>query len=798
MSKFLTEVIKFLSLSLLVSVLIACGGAEERKLKYLEKGKSFLTNKNYDKARIEIKNVLQIDPKFAEAYFLMGEIEEDNKELGKALSYYKKAIELDSNYIDAKLRISRIYVIAGTDELIAKALEYLKEVKEVAPDNNEEKIISASIEYKTGSKRNAVTSLAEIVRKNPTLVSAVSLLSSIYMHEGSDDEAKKLLEKAASLNSKNVPIRLSLVKIFAKNNDLVNAEKYLKQAINIEPDSYRLQVALASFYITSDKMDKAESILRESIRKNNKDTQRYLVLIEMLAKHFSIKRAEEEFISSIRDNPDMYELKFSQVKFYKRIGKREEAKSVLKKIIDDESYDVVGMKARTVLAGFLLEEGEQQAAKLYVDEVLAEYPSDSDALIIKSKLNLTNLDSSSAINSLRTVVKDNPKNTDASLLLAQAHEMNNESSLAETVLKKALEENPVNDQVHINYARYLASKGRNEEAIKVTNKALTYFNSSYDLMSVKLKVLASQGNESEILTLLNLMEQTNDSKDEVNIIRGKYFLSKKQVSKAIEQFEVAYKKSRDKYKSLQLIIKSYVANKQVDQAISRLQKQLKENSDDAIASLLLGQVYVLQNDIEKARARFNMAIEKSDAWFLPYSSLAVTYVAENDIPGALNVYHKALNSLKNKIPAQIQIAALYEKNKEYQKAMLTYENILSDSPDNKLALNNYSSLLLDFGDKKDGLKALDLVRGFEKLKQPALRDTLAWAYAKTGDYARAIEILKPIVEKAPKVTIFRYHLAYALYFIGDKAAAKSHLEVAVSSEQIFIGKDKAVELLKSI
>ena len=67
-----------------------------------------------------------------------------------------------------------------------------------------------------------------------------------------------------------------------------------------------------------------------------------------------------------------------------------------------------------------------------------------------------------------------------------------------------------------------------------------------------------------------------------------------------------------------------------------------------------------------------------------------------------------------------------------------------------------------------------------------------------GDSAKAVEILKPIVEKAPKIAVFRYHLGYALYEMGDKAAAKSHLEIASSSEQTFPGKDKAAELLKTL
>ncbi len=38
------------------------------------RGKAFIAEENWDKARVEIKNVLQIDPKSAEAYYLLARV----------------------------------------------------------------------------------------------------------------------------------------------------------------------------------------------------------------------------------------------------------------------------------------------------------------------------------------------------------------------------------------------------------------------------------------------------------------------------------------------------------------------------------------------------------------------------------------------------------------------------------------------------------------------------------------------------------------------------------------------------
>ena len=68
----------------LITVLTACGGAEERKAVYMEKAKSSIEAGDLDKARIELKNVLQIDPKDGEAYYQLGKVLEQQQDFRKA------------------------------------------------------------------------------------------------------------------------------------------------------------------------------------------------------------------------------------------------------------------------------------------------------------------------------------------------------------------------------------------------------------------------------------------------------------------------------------------------------------------------------------------------------------------------------------------------------------------------------------------------------------------------------------------------------------------------------------------
>ncbi len=799
MKQLFSGLIKTTLVSAIAVALISCGGAEERKVKYLEKGKAYIEEQNFEKAKIEIKNVLQIDPKFAEAHYFMGQINEQEKEYRKAIGNYLKAIELDPEHNDAKIDLASIYILAGTDELVEKAKQNIREVKEAEPDNLDADLLSAIIDYKSGSKTQGTRKLEAVVAKDKNMVEAISVLSTAYLSSGNEAKAVNLLREGVKNNPQSVSLRATLARIAVKNDDLEEAESNMKQAIEIEPENFNIKVLLSTFYVKFGQLEKAENLIASAIEQDDEDLKRYLVMIDMLSSQAGVERAESQLKQYIEEKPDLYGLRFTLVEFYEKTGRMEKAKQALQQIINDRSFDIEGVKARNVLANILLGEGDFEAAKKLVDEVLVEYPSNNEALMVNGKIALNNLDAITAINDLRTVVKNEPKNAEAALLLARAHEINGEPDLAENELRKAVEANPVNDKAHANYATYVASKGRIDEALSIVDKALSYFKDSYELMNLKLKILVSQNKRAESLALMEAMEQVSANNADVNINKGQYYLSNGDVVSAIAEFEKAYKKSPSKYEPLELIIKTYMSSNQIDKAIARIEKRFEVDANDAIAHQLMGEVRLAQKDTKQALTSFTNAANAAETWIQPYLRIATIHVFEENHQAAIDVLNNAQNKVVNKVPLQLQIAAIYERQEKYQDAMKVYEEVLSGASSNKMAANNYAALLLDYGTSAaDTAKALKLARSFEKLQQPAFQDTLAWAYAKTGDHQKAIDILMPIVERASNVAVFRYHLGYALYHSGDKAAAKSHLEIAVDSDQDFPGKIEAEALLKEI
>ncbi len=105
---------------LVALVLVGCTSAEERAAKYLQSGKALYEQGNYEKATLEFKNVLQIDPKHVESRYLLGRIQQTKQNWRAAFDNYSRVVELDPTHVDARVRLGNLYLLGNAPE---KAME---------------------------------------------------------------------------------------------------------------------------------------------------------------------------------------------------------------------------------------------------------------------------------------------------------------------------------------------------------------------------------------------------------------------------------------------------------------------------------------------------------------------------------------------------------------------------------------------------------------------------------------------------------------------------------------------------
>lgn len=785
----------FVYIMLLVIMVVGCSGKDARKAKYYQKGKAYYEQGNYVKAKIELKNVLQIDPKSSDAHYLFGEIEEKSKNLRAAYVHYYKAAELDDSNLDAHNKLARLYLLSGN---LKKAQEQLDAIVAKAPKNPYVKMLKLLISVRKGEDDKAISIAKNIIDKDKNTPDAVFLLSRLYLKKKEIKTAIETLTEGIKNNPDTVPLRLQLGAIYAMQKNYTGAEQILKEIIALKPDEIAYRQRLAKFYINIKDYKKAEAVLRNVVKLDPKDESRKLVLVEFLARYKSVKDAETELLAAIHDYPDAFELRFALAKLYEKI-KPEQVKSVYQKIVDLNGTGPEGLKAKVFLAQIAFQKKKLKKASAYLEEVLDESPDDVHALLIKGKIALATNDPVSAIAAFRSIIKNRPEMVEASQLLAVAHTVNKEPELAKEALIRSIEAAETNPKSHLNYAQYLIAQKNYKEANHEIDKALKISPASLDVLQMKLNIGSLLGDKKMLSKTIDLIKKYHPDNAIGYQKSGDFNMVLKKYNKAILDYEKALKISGKMLPALASIVKANLITKNYTAAINRLENISSGQPKNPVPVELLGEVYFAKKDFSRSEKYIKEAIRLNPKWLLPYSSLANVYLATKDIPSAIKVYESALAVAPDNAGTYVRLAQIYERTGKYDDAIKMYEKILQLKPGNALASNNLASILSDVRSDPESLRrAMKLAVKFKNSRQPGFLDTLGWIYYKSGDYPKSIEMLSKVVNKQPQIALFQYHLGMAYYKSGDKKNAKIHLQKALDTKQKFKERTEVKKILTGL
>lgn len=793
------KMLKLFLLSLIVLVVASCGGKEDRKAAYFKKGKAYLEEFDLDKARIEFKNVMQIDPKFAEAYYYMGVLEEKNKEISKSYGYFKNAVELDPDYLAPKLKLAEIYTVIGGDDYLEKAKKLLWDILAKDEDNIKAKLIWQQISYKEGNEEQAIKKIEALVEEDPLLDGGVILLSAAYLADNKIDKSLEMLNRGIRANEGDMGLRLKKVSTLFHAERFDEAEKELIEIVNLDKNLFSSQLALSSFYAKRNQVEKAENILREGVNAKPKDVKRALVLVQFLLLRKGTDSAIDELNKMIAAQPEAYELQLNLAKIYRGIGDNKKAKEIYTNISESSKGEADAVHAKNLLATILLSEADYDGAELLLNEVLKDYPQNVDALRLISQISMRDGDYETVVTNLRTVLKSQPSDSTASDMLSRAHTALGQHDLAEKVLKTGSEVDVKNVPGFINYAAYLYDHKRLADADEVITDARKMNKQDYDLQIFALRVAATKNDPKELESILDDMKKTNPDKSEVYIKRAQFYAAIKNSSQSLAELNMSLEKSLtpiEVVKSLQLISAHYLSQNQASKAIDFMMGRIDKNQEDILSMYALANIYVATKDLEKARKYYNSVIQINKKWPDPYMSLSSLSVAEGDLNQAIATLKEGVAASGGDVKLQLNLANYLQRNDQIGESKKIYENILKISPANKLALNNLATILLD-NSEEDGAveRALFYASKLNVSQNPAFKDTLAWAYAKSGKYQESIDLLQATADKFPKAAVYQYHLGYSLYHIGKKEDAKAYLEKAVDTKQRYVGVDDAKKLL---
>lgn len=215
-------------------------------------------------------------------------------------------------------------------------------------------------------------------------------------------------------------------------------------------------------------------------------------------------------------------------------------------------------------------------------------------------------------------------------------------------------------------------------------------------------------------------------------------------------------------------------------SLVEVQRLAQKQPQNAQLQLALANAYLESGDARRALATFDKLQQKQPS----PSALAGAGIAAlrlKDFKTARTYFTRALQKAPRLQPALLGQAEVSLQSEQVAQAMELYRRVLSDDPDNAIALNNLASLLGDSArEKPDLLHALEMARraAARNPGSSSLRDTLGWVCYRLNYTDEAVAHLKEAVRLAPENGLQRYHLGKALLQAGRRISALQELQKA--------------------
>lgn len=779
--------------------LVACGGAESRKAKYLASAQEHYEQDDCKKAKLDFKNALQIDPKDTSARIGLARCLVQEQKWRTVYQLLASVVADDPNHIDAKFELAKFYIIAGEGD---RSHDLVKEILTLNPQHAGAIALRGISHIKNNTLVAARTDAKEALAVNETDLLTVTLMSALHLKDEEHDKAFDLVNSTIQKVGENKravkELQVLLIGMYARTNRIAEAEPIFIDLIEKYPDQSQYINQLALIYAQSKQVEKGEKLLLEAIEQSDNDNKNILSYINYVNQFRGEEEATKTLERYVTDYKDQPRLKLALGGRYLKANNIDAARDIFEELTENPSVNESN-EAKNQLAFMHLKDGHADKALILVEEVLQESPSNLRALMLRGTMALNRRDAPQAITDFRTMLRDQPNNLMVIRQLASAYILNGQEELAKDVVQKAVEIDASNKELNLLYARLQGKSKEFESAISTVEEILV--TNEDDLVSIKtlfdLQIASKDySGAKETAEKLKLASEDNPLG---YYLSGVLLQSEQKYDEAEQEYLASLEKNPRANEPLSGLIRLYLTQKQNDKALDYLNGYIKNDPEYLVPYNLRGELGIAIKDYKLAKDSFEQAIERNNKWWIPYRGLSLSYAAQGKREQAMQALQRGFDNGANAERLGIDLALMQYRSGDRDAAINTYEKVIEKVPNSALAKNNLAMILVDDAANKQSIaKALEYVSDLANIEEPASLDTVGWVYYKAGEIDKSIEILTQAVDLAPEAAELHYHLGMAYADKGSAEKAKEHLKIAANSEQNYTGKEEAQRRLKEL
>ena len=794
--------IKIICITLTGTVLVACATSDEKKKTAYENGQAYYEKAEYNASILEFKNAIQIDPEFADAYFMLGMVKYKQENYKEAYTNFTRVSKLEPDHFENNLQLAKMLLLG---KKIDSAGERLDAALKTNPQHPEASQLKAGILVAQKKYPAAIEMLERLIEQGTHSPDVYSLLAAALFTEKEMDRAEETIKAGIEVNPDVISLPTALAGLYINSDRNEEAVKTLQKTISKHPEDVAPKVMLANLLWNTGRSTDAENILNAILSAQPDNMENLERVVRFYISKNQFMKAERQIRDGIQRQPEHFRLRFLLSKLLEmqnRVSDAFETLQVCLTLSEDPAHPDI-ILTKNLLAKLHFKQGEIASAKQYVEQIISHAPDNIPARSLLADIHNIHGNPEEAISQLETVIEKHPQYIPGYISLAKIYELYDGQDKAGMTLVKALRSNPGSTQLLLAYARLLFAMDKFTRAEAI----------------------------------LNMLIDANPNDPSIMVQAGDLYLMKEQFHSAAKHYETAISKAPDNPigyirladlhnkkgeidKSLDYLLKGYeispksdqifsylvkysIALKRYDDALILCRERLKQFPGSAVVYNQIGVVYEAQGRFDKAMAAYNQAIKNQPQWSNPRNNLIRLFVSGSE--GREKEMIRKLQLAYKENPSKFEIyrslSLLYEKTGEYDKAKAVYHQVLKNPTFDGTVANNLAYLMIEYPTQDSDLdqaivharKALVYNPG-----NPEIIDTLGWAYYHKGDYNQAVPLLKISHKAFPEHPIINYHLGMALHGAGQLDEARAILVSALSRQKDFRGRDEASRIIEEI
>ena len=703
----------------------------------LAQGNAFYEKKQYREATIEYRRAVQLDPRSGEARYKLADsyFNTDNAQAG--FRELVRAADLLPG--DADLQVK-----AGTFLLAGGRFEDAKTRAEQAL-NAQPQHVGAHI-----LRGNALAGLKEFdaglaemeraIAAEPGRAVSYTSLAAVQHLRGEPEKAEEAFKKAIELDPTSISPRLTYAQYLMVTERAADAEAQLKEAAALYPNDPLVNRVLAVFYIASGRPQLAEPHLVELAKETNPAAQLSLAQLYMASNRVDQASTLLNALTLQAPTFEPATLLLSRIAFAR--NERPNAYALVQKVLDRTPGNA---RALTIRAGFLFAERKNTEAIEAATQATTADPSYADAFLILGEARRALRYVEEAKAAYTEVLKLRPADIRAQLALSQLHLMTGAVDEARQLAVRATEAAPQALATRAAVAKASVAAGNLPDA------------------------------EREITAIVRDFPQSADAQNLLGILR----YAQKNLPAAERAFSTALQLRPASLDAVAGMMAIDLASGRTAAARQRVDRILANDRPTIDALILAASTYRRLNDLPQVERVLRQAIQVDPARIEPYGMLGQLYVEQRRMDQALREFQELAQRQPTSVGAHTLIGALFHQQNRRAEAKAAYRKTLAIDRTAPVAANNLAWMMMEDSENID--EALQLAQAAKSRLPDSgdVADTLGWLYFKKGLAARAIEELKPAVERNPANAGYRYHLGFVYAESGYLALAQETLQAAV-------------------